>query len=404
LTLATISHAFFVGFGSAGGVEQVIKKGQDEGKIPKVPDTGETTPAGPIQHGAEVIWQKAWNGGGNDFGRGIAIDDTGNVYVIGVFNADYLTIKYNSNGDIVWQKAWNGGKDDLGYGIAVDDTGNVYVTGCSSNGSNWDYLTIKYNSNGDTIIWQKRWDGGVGNDEAYGIVVDDTGNVYVTGYSYNGTNNDFMTIKYNSSGDTIWQKKYSSGNDEKSNDIAVDDAGNVYVTGYSSNGVNWDCLTIKYNSNGDIVWQKRWDGGSDDVGNGIAVDSSGNVYVTGNSFNGANDDCLTIKYNSNGDIVWQKRWDGGSYDYGNGIAVDSSGNVYVTGQSWNVGNDYDYLTIKYNSNGNTIWQKVWNGGFTDRAYGIAVGRAPGGLGNVYVTGDSLNGANYDYLTIKYRQY
>ena len=45
LLLNSVSYAFFVGFGIAGGVEQVIKKGQEEGKIPKVPDTGETTPA-----------------------------------------------------------------------------------------------------------------------------------------------------------------------------------------------------------------------------------------------------------------------------------------------------------------------------------------------------------------------
>jgi len=63
ISASASSRAFFVGFGSAGGVEQVIRKGQEEGKIPKVPDTGETAPAGPVQHGAEVVWQKIWDSG-----------------------------------------------------------------------------------------------------------------------------------------------------------------------------------------------------------------------------------------------------------------------------------------------------------------------------------------------------
>ena len=96
--LQTDCHAFFTGFGFSGGADEVIKKGQDEGKIPKVPDTGETTPGGPIQHGAEVVWQKAWNGGSHDYGQGIAVDSSGNVYVTGQsYNGtdnDYLTIKY----------------------------------------------------------------------------------------------------------------------------------------------------------------------------------------------------------------------------------------------------------------------------------------------------------------------
>ena len=139
--------------------------------------------------------------------------------------------------------------------------------------------------------------------------------------------------------------------------------------------------------------------GSDDWGNGIAVDSSGNVYVAGKSYNGSNDDCLTIKYDStSGDTVWQKLWNGGSDDRGNGIAVDSSGNVYVTGMS--SGLNTDCLTIKYNSSGDTVWQKLWNGGSDDMGNGIAVDSS----GNVYVAGGSYNGANWDYLTIKYRQY
>ena len=102
----------------------------------------------------------------------------------------------------------------IAYGataIAVDENGNVYVTGRSYNsGTGYDYATIKYNSSGDTM-WVRRYNGpGNSDDEATAIAVDGSGNVYVTGYSDDsGTSYNYATIKYNSSGDTMWIRRYN---------------------------------------------------------------------------------------------------------------------------------------------------------------------------------------------------
>ena len=148
--------------------------------------------------------------------------------------------------------------------------------------------------------------------------------------------------------------------------IAVDDAGNVYVTGGSDGvGIGLDYATIKYNSAGQQQWVARYNGPVNgvDEADAIAVDSSGNVYVTGRSPGaGTADDYATIKYNSSGQEQWVARYNGpGNYtDQAYAIAVDSFGNVYVTGtsDSGGQGTNYDYLTIKYNSNG----QEQWAGG------------------------------------------
>ena len=90
----------------------------------------------------------------------------------------------------------------------VDNQGNLYVVGSSegSNASNvWDIIILKYNvATGDTI-WTRRYNGPVNeDDEAADCVLDNSGNVFVVGYSSNGSNDDFLIIKYNtSSGDTI---------------------------------------------------------------------------------------------------------------------------------------------------------------------------------------------------------
>ncbi|MBK8552298.1 MAG: SBBP repeat-containing protein [Ignavibacteria bacterium] len=138
----------------------------------------------------------------------------------------------------VWVAIYNGFSGalaDYSASIAVDGLGNIYVTGSSnSNGINSDYATIKYNSSGDSV-WVKRYNGpGNSNDRPASIAVDGSGNVYVTGYSDGiGTNSDYATIKYNSSGELVWVKRHNgSGNSiDEATSIAVDFSGSVYVTG-----------------------------------------------------------------------------------------------------------------------------------------------------------------------------
>jgi uncharacterized delta-60 repeat protein len=201
-----------------------------------------------------------------------------------------------------------------------------------------------------------------------------------------------------------WVARYNGplNSDDSAYAIAVDGSDNIYVTGASESNY----VTIKYDSAGNEIWVKKYNGpsNSDDSASAIAVDGSGNVYVTGSSTGSGSDyDYATIKYDSNGTELWVRRYDGtgNSTDYVHGMAVDSSGNVYVTGGSIGSGTGPDYATIKYDSAGNQKWVSRYNNGPVnggDVAYAIAVDSS----GNVYVTGTSLtSGNNADYATVKY---
>ena len=300
-----------------------------------------------------------------DYGDAITSDDSNNVYVTGwswnkVTDSDYLTIKYYPNGDTAWLRRYHGAGNylDDAQAIAVDGSGNVYVTGRSIGiVTGYDYATIKYYPNGDTA-WVRRYNGlGNDKDEARAIVVDGSGNVYVTGCSIgSGTNEDYATVKYYPNGDTVWVRRYdgqANGSDEAYT-IALDGLNNVYVTGYSeSTGTYQDYATIKYASSGNELWVKKYNGppgNGSDIAYAIAIDDSNNAYVTGISGGGPTSfDYATIKYYSNGDVAWVKRYNGpgNAVDYASAIALDDSGNVYVTGRSEDNGTDYDYATIKY---------------------------------------------------------
>ncbi|MDD5529268.1 MAG: SBBP repeat-containing protein [bacterium] len=208
-------------------------------------------------------------------------------------------------------------------------------------------------------MWIRRYNGESNYyDYASSITVDGKGNAYVTGRSYaSGNAWDYATIKYDSLGDTMWVRRYNgpaSGKDE-ANAIAVDGNGNVYVTGSSVGSVTgYDYATIKYDSLGNTRWVRRYNGSADstDSATAITLDGNGNVYVTGSSVDSVTGyDYATIKYDSLGDTIWIRRYNGpgNDFDKANAIVLDEDGNVYVTGYSDSLYGFYyaDYATIKY---------------------------------------------------------
>ncbi len=313
------------------------------------------------------VWTARFNGtaDNDDRANAIAVDNSGNVYVTGMstgtlYDYDYVTIKYNSAGTQEWTAVYNGPGDFIDYAcsVAVNDSGNVYTAGWSTgiNGFN-DYATVKYDPDG-TEIWAARYHGPAeeSSDACYAMKVDCAGNVYVTGGSVNlNGDRDYTTIKYSPSGSEEWTARYNGiefGFDTAL-DLVVDCSGNVYVTG-KSEGLNTslDYLTVKYNSSGNEEWTARYDGPahSEDGASSIAMDNSGNIYVTGIG-TGLNSsfDYTTIKYNPSGTEEWVSVFNGtdNSEDWGCDVAVDGSDNVYVTGYSFNSSSSFDYATIKY---------------------------------------------------------
>ena len=253
-----------------------------------------------------VQWIKTYNGPANLGDRAwyMTLDADGNVYVAGDtgFNplgdySNYVTLKYNSGGIQQWAAIYDGPfRDDGGNSVAVDSSKNVYVTGWSSGpGNSRICITIKYNSSG-VQQWLQIYSG---NGEDIGV--DNSGNVYVTGWYWQNYR-DIATVKYSASGVQQWIKTYNGpGNgDDIANRLTLDDSGNVYVAGYSSgSGTSSDYTSIKYNSSGVQQWVLRFNGvgNGGDCANSIAMDGSSNVYVTGNCMGSGTDyDYGTIKY------------------------------------------------------------------------------------------------------------
>ncbi len=358
-------------------------------------------------------WVKRYNGlgYGDDVAISVKADVGGNVYVTGYSKGassddDIVTIKYNSIGVQQWVNRFNGvgNSIDFPFSMVLDNSGNVYITGFTQHDTTWgsgDYCTIKYNSSG-VQQWVAFYNGTEdGRDMARDIKVDEFSNVYVTGWSANGGVFHCTTIKYSPSGIQQWVQSIDSASGGYS--LALDNSGNIYVAG-STGG---DFLIIKYNPSGVQQWLKRNSGiGIENIPSKIVTDAIGNVYITGESrVGGVSTRYFTIKYNSAGALQWQKSYIGPAnrLDSPYDIAVDAVGNVYVTGSSDRTLYIGDCTTIKYNSSGVQQWVQRYIAPANGSSAGFCMSLDD--FGNAYVSGYTQQvggqGSFFDYLTVKY---
>ncbi len=347
-------------------------------------------------------WVRQYNGPDNlgYYIMAMAMDSSDNIIITGYTNRttgaqDYCTVKYSSSGVQQWVAIYEGiptsnGTDEA-TAIGVDQSGNIYVTGWSQRGgigSN-DYCTIKYSPQGvQQWIARYNYQGG-GESDPNAIAIDDLGNIYVTGMSTgNGGLWNMATVKYSPNGDSLWVNRFISPYGAGALSVVIDHQFNVYITGSSSEGIT----TIKYNSSGSQQWVAT---AGNTGGVKLTLDNLNNVFVVAQLPNGVS----TIMYNNSGTQQWKQNYTA-TYARPYDLVINKNQDVYITGYIYNTfvtGNDY--ITIKYNSAGVQQWANIYNGPVSDadNAYSMTIDDSS----NIYVTGVSIGNSGHDFCTIKY---
>lgn len=241
------------------------------------------------------------------------IDSGDNIYITGVANdlktssdTAGLIAKYNSSGTLVWHRYLsNGASNENYYGVCLDGNSNVYVTGVTDQSDSGDATLVKLDSSGN-ITWQKKFTSGTDVQllraaTCYGS------NIYVAGYHTTASGTDAILLKLDTSGSLLWQRRF--GNNSATiffADVAADDSGNIYVSGVGNASGSNDAIIVKYDSSGNLLWQRRI-GSSSDEGfysinsDGGSIIMAGNYRVSsfqrGMLFKLPNDGSLTGTYN-----------------------------------------------------------------------------------------------------------
>lgn len=452
-----------------------------------------------------------------DFASDVAVDAAGNACVTGYSHGadfptekplqaarkaapDAVVFKLNPAGNTLVYATYLGGNSfDTAGGIAVDNTGNVYLTGATESadfptvrplqgtirkGAGFgDAFIAKLNTDGSALVYSTFF-GGSGAETGSSIAVDAEGNAYVTGAtfgstdlplekpfqaSYGGGTCDFdgfplpcpdaFVAKLNPAGSALLYSTYLGGNQyEISTGLAVDAQGQVTIAGGTSSanfptrnaikstltggGCNdfscADAFVTKLTADGSALVFSTYLGGAQpiigkqtaiDLAMGVAADNSGNSYITGLTLSSdfplrsalrttnVNVDAFVTKFDPAGALVYSTFLGGSGVEnayhlpislyslIGDGfnhcIAADAAGNAYVTG--YTSSNDFpvkeaaqdkmrgrdDAFVTKLGPTGALVWSTYLGGDSPDDAFGIAADAA----GNAYVVGVT-NSANF----------
>jgi len=303
-------------------------------------------------------------------------------------------LKYDNNGNLLWDKLISGTWAFAVRSI-VDQSGNIYVTGRAwQYTATYDFVTVKYAPDG-TQLWFDTFDQNGGFHTPTSMDLDQAGNLFVLG---GGMSGGLITVMYNSTGVRQWIKE-ESGTAGQS--IRVDGNGGIFITGsyYDVNaGTGNDIRLIKYDYSGNLLWQKFYDFGGSEYGKLINIDSQSNIFITGyGDLPGAFLGWLTTKFDSSGNLLWYNKfklnqsWE----EYPYFALTGPEDEIYITGNVGVLsgGTTYHGLeTVRYNSDGSNGWIAGVN-----QYAGIGKGLALGSDMSLYAVG------MFYYSVIKYSQ-
>ncbi|MBN1352654.1 SBBP repeat-containing protein [candidate division KSB1 bacterium] len=357
-----------------------------------------------------LVYSTFIGGSGTESGNSIAVDNSGNAYIIGNTpstnyptttgaydvsqngNADVFVTKLDASGSTLVYSTFIGGSGlDYGNAIAVDSNGNTYITGYTGSmnypttsgayqqsikGSAYDAFVTKLNANGSALVFSTYF-GGSSTDNGVAIALENVfGNIFIAGETFSS---DFPTTS------EAFDKTYNGGDD-------------IFVTKFNTSGTALDFSTYLGGKSYDVVHSMAADvnGYPCVVGETTSTDFPLQFAYIKNSTDGLYNDVFVAKLNHGGAGLMYSTYLGGSnHDYANSVAFDADRNVYITGVTYSSDfpttlgaysqtyHNYEAFVTKITYTGTSLNYSTFIGGSgTDIGSNILADAS----GNAYITG------------------
>jgi len=365
---------------------------------------------------SNVVWQRRYDSGKEDFGRALAADGT-DIIVGGSWRdttgaqvvIDWQILKYDSKGNLLWRRVYDSGRPDWLSDIVVDREHNIVATGwaASEDNDSTRLLLVKFNPQGE-IAWDRQYAFGLAT-QGLALTIDPSGNVVVTGSNFSGSDSaddNLLIADFGADGSVTRWDTFDFGDDESGQDIACDAKGTLYVVGDqvplpdSSDSVSTaDLLLVKLTPERKMLWRRIYDSGDDDLNGSLALDKSGNVWAAVSVVGSAGGAVRLLEYSPTGDLMLDKQYPGRFNASCLDIAIDRSGAVLGCGAA---GPDdaQSYLGFRYADNwfSEFLAPPDYHRGVNDLANAIVLDSA----NDIVMTGVSDPGIDPDILTLKLR--
>jgi uncharacterized delta-60 repeat protein len=379
----------------------------------------------------------------DDIGRSLVIQPDGKILLAGYSyngtNNDFSLVRYNPNG-LLDNTFDNDGKvntsvgsaEDKAFSVALQNDGKILVAGYSHNGTDYDFAIVRYNVNG-SIDSTFDIDGKVittnsnSDDRAFAIKLQSDGKIVVAGISTYSSNNEYVLIRYNTSGsiDTTFGlngrvSAYVGQLLFRELALTIKADGRILLAGNIHNGVDYDFVLYSYNNDGSSdntfgIGGKCITsvGTSNDIATSIAIQPDGKIIVAGTAANGINyNDFSVVRYNANGTLDNSFDNDGKLFtsigdidDWASAVAIQADGKIVVAGNTTFLNSNYFFVVVRYNINGTLdnafdsdgiITTAVGFNGSNQYAYTMAIQNDD----KIVVAGSSLI-SDFDFSLVRY---
>ena len=390
--------------------------GQGDGFITKIDASG-----------SSLVYSTYLGGSGDDLGNDIAVDTSGNAYITGhtastnfptaspatfpvlqesfggagsMGIGDTFITKINASGSsLVYSTYLGGSGDDDSSGIALDASGNVYIAGWT-NSSDFqnvfpvqsgyggagtyglgDAFITKIDASGSSLVYST-YLGGSGDDGGFGLAVDATGNIYVSGIT---DSTDFTTAspyQLNNGGGSFDAFVAKLSPDSDGDGLPDDDEFNIHLTDENDPDSDEDGVYDGFEVNNGtdpndpasrpdmLLWSKLYGGTSKDFSTDIQLTTDGGYLVVGYtiSFGAGDNDIWVLKLNADGTVAWQNTYGGSLKELSTNLLQTADGGSIVVGftESFGAGGS-DAWVLKLNADGTVDWNRTYGGSGNDRA-------------------------------------